>query len=164
MSAGAVSGTTRRATTLALSAFALYGGWAFFANHEHGIGVALSSAFAQGGMSLAATGVSAVLLERLFRIGGSLPFRAAFAAVGTQVIVVSTMSAIHTLLGTPEILKTLAPVAIIGFFYFTSYALWLARTERQRGIRLTNAEEGENGDAASSHLSRPRAARSDSLQ
>jgi len=141
VSAAAASGTARRAVLLAAGAFLLYGTWAFVANLGHGAWVGLGSAVVQGGMSLVATGASAVVLEQLFRIGRVLWARATVAALGTQALVLGVMSAIHALAGTPEIAATLAPVAIVGFVYFTSYASWLAREERRRRVAALSAAD-----------------------
>lgn len=141
MTAAAATGTARRAALLAVGAFLLYGGWAFVANHGHGVWVALGSAVVQGAMSLVATGASAVVLEQLFQIGRVLWVRTAIASLGTQALVLGAMSATHALAGTPEIAATLAPVAIIGFVYFTSYASWLSREELKRRVAALSAAD-----------------------
>ncbi|CDO90674.1 hypothetical protein AWC29_06930 [Mycobacterium triplex] len=107
-----------------------YGCWAAFAQHRLGLGVALRAGLAQVGLSVIATLVAVLVLERLFR-WPSNPVRGFWlAALGT-----STLSAVwlyvgHLLAGTPNIVVAIAPPVMVGTasdFLYAGALLALAR-------------------------------------
>ncbi|ULP41204.1 hypothetical protein [Mycobacterium lentiflavum] len=107
-----------------------YGCWAAFTHHRLGLAAEMHAGFAQLALSVIATLVAALILERLFR-WPSNPVRGFWlAALGT-----STLSAVwlylgHALAGTPNIVVTIAPPVIIGTasdFLYAGALLVLAR-------------------------------------
>lgn len=115
-----------------------YGCCAAFTHYRLGLAVAMRAGFAQLTLSVIATLVAVLVLERLFR-WPSNPVRGFWlAALGT-----STLSAIwlyvgHELAGTPNIVVTIAPPVIVGTasdFLYAGALLVLAR----RGARTDEA-------------------------
>ncbi|MEM6109832.1 hypothetical protein AAHS21_26915 [Mycobacterium sp. 050272] len=107
-----------------------YGCWAAFTHHRLGLEVAVRAGFAQLALSVIATLLAVLMLERLFRVPSD-PVRGFWlAALGT-----STLSAIwlyvgHELAATPNIAVTIAPPVIVGTasdFLYAGALLVLAR-------------------------------------
>ncbi len=101
----------------------MYGSWAYFANMAHGEAVAMRGGLVQGGYSLVLTFVMSLVTEFLY---------AKIDKVGVTVAVVSIILfisafTIHMLVGTPEILMTIAPGWVIGSVYTVAYLLGLRR-------------------------------------
>ncbi len=88
--------------------FLLMGGWALFANREHGLAAAWLPALAQGTLSALLTGVIKRALEWMDgRLTGPLAF--VLPPIATALGVLTTLALVHRLIGTPE------PVATIAF-------------------------------------------------
>lgn len=116
-------GGRRRIARLMALAFVVYGGWAAWANHEHGALVALRSFALQGTSSATTTllmgGIIEVLRKRLGRgLGGGM-LSALLATAGAACFHVT----LHLAGGTPEIAKTIAPSVVLGLVFATVYAL-----------------------------------------
>ena len=124
----------KRILFFSVGAFFLYGGWAVFANSQHGLRRGLLSGFAQGLMSLLSTALLTTGIERLFL--WLEPGRGRFwmAGLGPCWAVCSLMSLVHWLLGTPEVLKTIMPSVVVGTLFAISYTLGLTRLERQADV------------------------------
>ena len=121
-----------RLLTLAALAFLLYGGWAAWANHEHGVAAALRAFVVQGVSSATTTVLMGGVIERLRRsLGGTLPgivlaaFVASLAGGAFHVV-------LHLAAGTPEIVRTVVPSVAFGFVYSVTYALWTGRARARR--------------------------------
>jgi hypothetical protein len=103
-----------RPVLAALAGGGTYGCWAALTHHRSGLGVAVRAGLTQVALSVAATLVAVLILERLFRLPSN-PVRGFWlAALGT-----STLSAIwlyvgHAVAGTPHIAVTIAPPLIVG--------------------------------------------------
>lgn len=110
-----------------LAGFAVYGGWAYYANSSHGEAVAQMAGLLQGSYSLILTFVTTLLMEQLFSWFASFRFRVAATVAVTGVLLFSIPCIIHRLAGTPEILMTVLPGFLIGMVYTTVYVLGLAR-------------------------------------
>ena len=133
MSAPRSSGRVRgnaRPVLAALIGGGAYGCWAAFTHDRFGLGVAMRAGLAQIALSVIATLVAVLVLERLFRWPPN-PVRGFWlAALGT-----STLSAVwlyvgHALAGTPNIVVTIAPPVIVGTasdFLYAGALLALAR-------------------------------------
>jgi hypothetical protein len=107
-----------------------YGCWAAFTHHRLGFGVAMRAGLTQAALSVIATLVAVLVLERLFR-WPSNPVRGFWlAALGTSMLGTVWLYAGHALAGTPHIAVTIAPPVIVGAasdFLYAGALLALAR-------------------------------------
>jgi hypothetical protein len=111
-----------RPVLVALVAGGSYGGWAGFAQHRLGFGVALRAGVTQVALSLTATLVLALVLERLFR-WQSNPLRGFwFAGGGTATLGTAWLVVGHALAGTPHIAVTITPPVVLGALFSFAYA------------------------------------------
>jgi hypothetical protein len=109
-----------------------YGCWAAFTHHQFGLGVALHAGLTQVALSVAATLVAVLILERLFR-WPSNPVRGFWlAALGTSTLGTIWLYVGHSLAGTPHIALTIAPPVIIGGVSDFLYAGALLALSRRR--------------------------------
>ena len=109
----------------ALLSFVLWGGWAFLVNRSAGMSSGVVSGLAQGTASALMTLVMIRVVTAVFR---RLTSRVAQMVVPTVLTVGGAacfLVAVHTLVGTPEILWTILPGLSGGvpFCAFTSYKL-----------------------------------------
>jgi hypothetical protein len=118
----------KRPAVVALGAGVLYGSWAAWANHEHGLRAMLKAAGAQAALSVAATLGLVLILEYLFRRAPSPRVGFWLASSGTSSIAVIALVAGHTLAGTPNIWTTIAPSVVVGTVFYFGYSLTLLRT------------------------------------
>ncbi|RYF92121.1 MAG: hypothetical protein EON95_13480, partial [Caulobacteraceae bacterium] len=87
--------------------FLLMGGWALFANRAHGLDKAWLPALAQGVISALLTGVIKRALEAMDgRVPGPLAFL--LPPMATALAVLATLVTVHSLIGTPERVATIA--------------------------------------------------------
>ena len=115
-------------------AFALLamGGWAFWINHNHGLGHALTAGLVQGTLSAGLTFGIKRGLEALFsRLSGPI------ALLGPPLLscacVLALLVAAHTLAGTPEIWATIAVPFTVSSTYAFVYTAGLAAARRKAG-------------------------------
>jgi hypothetical protein len=123
-----LSASLRRSTLMAVGAAALFGGWAYLANAEHGRSAATGAACTQGCASFGTTLFMFAIVEWVFSV---VPFRAlrfGVAGFGAPASVLSVAAAAHAWVGTPAILQTLAPNCVIGL---SSALLYTVRLDRQ---------------------------------
>lgn len=123
-------GSRKRALIVGCGAFLLFGGWALIANRAHPVSDMARAALAQGSLSFVSTTFSALLLEYLYGLGRTPGRKLVLAAVGTPAIVLATMTGVHALAGTPNIVITLLPSWISGAIFCVAYTLNLRRLER----------------------------------
>jgi hypothetical protein len=91
-----------------------YGCWAAFTHHRLGLGVAVRAGLTQLALSMIATLVAVLVLERLF-CWPSNPLRGFWlAALGTSTLGTVWLAVGHALAGTPNIAVTIAPPVIVG--------------------------------------------------
>lgn len=110
-------------------AFAAMGGWALYANRGHG-DAAWAAALAQGTMS----GLITLALKRaLEAMGARLAGAAAYALppLVTASVILAALAAAHRLIGTPEIVRTIAVPWSVSTLYAILYSAALAQ-ERDR--------------------------------
>jgi hypothetical protein len=121
-----------RPVLVALVAGGSYGAWAAFACHRFGAGAALLAGGTQVALSVTATLVLALVLERLFRLP-STPVRGFWLAwLGTSALALTWLVVGHALAGTPRIFVAITPSAIVGTVgYFVYARLLLARAGRR---------------------------------
>jgi hypothetical protein len=124
-----------RSALAGIAGFLVYGGWAAFANSEHGPAISMRSGFVQGSYSLVLTFAMTMVTEWLFdrfSHGTTLPASIRIAALMAIICsgLFSTAYAIHMLVGTPEILMTILPGFLIGSVYTFIYILGLQSGNR----------------------------------
>jgi len=110
---------------VAFAALAM-GGWALFANRSHGLSAALAPALAQGVMS----GLITLVLKRaLEAMSGRFAGPAAYAAPPaiTAAVILVVLVAVHRLVGTPEIARTIAVPWSVSTLYAILYTAALVR-------------------------------------
>jgi hypothetical protein len=108
----------------------VYAPWAFIANLGHGTSRALRAGCTQGILSFVCTLTLTQLMEALFRVPRS-PWRGFGLALAGAVSASSLLNVTaHAIAGTPEIVRTVAPVLAIGSAFFVSYGLNLVRVAR----------------------------------
>ena len=106
------------------------GGWALFANSGHGLAAALAPAAAQGVMSGAITfGLKRALEAMTRRFRGAAAYLLPPAVTAAAILAVLT--AIHSLIGTPEIVRTIAVPWSVSTLYAIVYSAALARGRRR---------------------------------
>ena len=91
-----------------------YGCWAMFTHHRLGLGVALHAGLTQVALSVIATLVAVLVLERLFRWPSNPLHGFWLASVGTSTLGLIWLVVGHVLAGTPHIAVTIAPPVIVG--------------------------------------------------
>jgi hypothetical protein len=114
-------------------AFLAMGAWALFANRAHGA-AAIVPALAQGALSGGITfGLKRVLEAFSQRLSGPLAYIA--PPLITASVILAVLVAVHTLIGTPEILATIAVPWSVSTLYAIGYTAVLARGVLARGRR-----------------------------
>lgn len=110
--------------------FLLMGGWALFANRSHGLAAAWPPAVVQGTISAALTGALKKTLEVLDgRIAGPLAFVIPPATTAGSILVLLTL--VHRLIGTPELVATVAFPWSVSTLYAIVYNAGLVRVRRR---------------------------------
>ncbi|HYG27907.1 MAG TPA: hypothetical protein VD906_13480 [Caulobacteraceae bacterium] len=106
--------------------FVLMGAWALWANWSHGPAEAWPSALAQGTASALLT---ALIKKTLEGFAGRLTGLAAYAVPPfvTAACVLIMLGAVHTLVGTPEIVRTIAFPWTFSTLYAVIYNAGLVR-------------------------------------
>jgi len=119
-----------RGLLAAAAGFIVYGGWAYYINFSHGSNAALKALFTQGGYSFTLTLITAFIMEWLFQLSNKPVTRFCLTFFITSLMLYSTSWSINAWAGTPEILWTILPGAIIGTLYTLSYTLTLFKLQR----------------------------------
>jgi hypothetical protein len=109
--------------------FLLMGGWALFANRAHGLERAWLPALVQGTLSGALTGFIKKTLEAMDgRLSGLLAHVVPPAATAGSIL--ALLSLVHTLIGTPELVATIAFPWTVSTLYAVIYNAGLVRARR----------------------------------
>ncbi|HEX5379100.1 MAG TPA: hypothetical protein VFW47_11025 [Phenylobacterium sp.] len=107
-------------------AFLAMGGWALFANSGHGLAAASLPAVSQGVLSGLITLVLKRALEAMSpRFSGALGYVVPPAVTATATL--ALLVGVHSLIGTPEIVRTIAVPWSVSTLYAIVYAATLAR-------------------------------------
>lgn len=132
---------------MGLAALVVYGGWAFAANHGHGLGAAWRAAATQGFVSFTVTFFVTAIMEAVHRMARSR--RAQFVLPGAVAVAVAAIYtvALHLWMGTPEIARTVVPVLTIGAVYCFGYSANLVRESAARAGNAAAAAEASLGRA-----------------
>ena len=107
-------------------AFVAMGGWAAFANHDHGAGTMLLAFVVQGALS----GLITLVMKRGLETGharlGGLSARLVPPLISCTLIAALLFS-VHTLAGTPEVIRTIALPWTVSTLYAFIYVASLER-------------------------------------
>ena len=129
-----------RSVASAIAGMLVYGGWAVYANFDHGLAIAQRSGFVQGSYSFVLTFLMTLVTESLFaKIAPR--YRMALTTVLVSVILFTSAYSIHMLVGTPEILMTIFPGFVIGTAYTLVYVIGLTRAVQLRAQTVVANEE-----------------------
>lgn len=109
--------------------FLLMGGWALLANRSHGLSHAWLPALVQGTLSGALTGALKKTLETLDgRLTGFLAYAVPPAVTAGTILVLLTLA--HSLIGTPELVATIAFPWTVSTLYAFVYNAGLVMARR----------------------------------
>lgn len=111
--------------------FLFYGGWAFVVNIGYGQMLALKAAITQGGYSFTITLVLALMIEWLFLRTKQWPFRLYFIGVIACSLLYVTSWSLNYLAGTPNILLTILPGAVVSTIYTIIYIIGLNKLDKR---------------------------------
>lgn len=99
----------------------LYGSWAFYINSYAGLSTAFLSATTQALLSFFITGILIMGMDYCFTHIQSLPLRLLSTAFVPLLLVLGIVTLAHLWVGTPRIIQTITPSALIGSCYCLSY-------------------------------------------
>jgi hypothetical protein len=117
---------------VAVAALAM-GGWALFANRAHGLAAATPPALAQGAMSgLITLGLKRALEAMAGRFPGALAYLVPPSLTAAAILLV--LVAVHRLIGTPEIARTIAVPWSVSTLYAFTYTAALVRSAGARPV------------------------------
>jgi hypothetical protein len=137
------SRTSRRFNLIsAAMAFALWGLWAFWANSDaagqEGSASPLSSGLTQGAGSFVITLLMVRAVTWLYHHLPAHSIRLVLPALITVVVTGSCLATAHTLVGTPHIVRTIAPAISVAFLFNVYTTAKIHRAE-------TGQEENRHG-------------------
>jgi hypothetical protein len=115
-----------RSVVIGLVAGVLYGAWAIYANRGHEVGELSRAAATQFLLSFSSTAVLTLMIEFVLARGRSRA-NLVLAAVGPHAGVIALFMAVHWWSGTPNILRTVAPSALVGLVFCITYVAGRAR-------------------------------------
>lgn len=122
---------TQRSLISATAGFLFYGSWAFWVNHDHGVGMGLRAACVQGSYSFMLTLIMTGLIEGLFTLNNRFFANQKLIIWSTIIcscaLIFTTSWSINVLAGTPEVLRTVILGYVVGGIYSTTYVYGLAR-------------------------------------
>lgn len=113
----------------ATSAFFLWGGWAFYVNSIESSGVGMLSGIAQGLSSFAITLLVVVMVTAIYNRISDPRFKLILPAIITVSCILVVLLLVHTAVGTPHILYTIAPSLSVAFAFCIATAHKLRRSE-----------------------------------
>ena len=119
MAANHPSSSGKNWLKIGIIAFAVQGSWTLWANWGHGLEKAAPSALMQGIFSGISASIMTLLMDMLFRLIRPSRLRPPICIMLTSISMVCVLTALHFLIGTPEILKTL----LLPCFAIAAYAV-----------------------------------------
>ena len=133
--------TSRRFNLISAAlAFALWGGWAYYVNAiaagGGGRASPLASALTQGTGSFVITLIMVRAVAWLYHRVPASPLRLVVPALTTVAVTGSCLATAHALVGTPDIVQTIAPPLSVAFSFCVYTAFKIQRVE-------SRAAEGE---------------------
>jgi hypothetical protein len=131
------SRTSRRFNLISAGmAFILWGAWAFWANRDAtvagGYTSPLSSGLTQGAGSFIITLIMVRAVTWLYHHLPTHSARLVLPALITVAVTGSCLATAHALVGTPHIIRTIAPAISVAFLFNVYTAFKLRRSERGR--------------------------------
>ncbi len=114
-----------RATHIAF-AFVALGGWAFWANRMHEMPAPLIAGLLQGVISATITIGLQWIIHRVY----GRTRNAGLSMITAALFSLATISSLHALAGTPEIMATIAIPWMVGCIYVIAYTSGLHRRSR----------------------------------
>lgn len=111
-----------------------YGTWAFWVNSEFGYAAAFRAAATQGAYSFTITLLLALVVEWLFVLFKSMPWRQCWVGIIACLLLYSTSWGVNALTGTPNILWTILPGAAVSTVYTVFYIITLSKLEKSASI------------------------------
>jgi hypothetical protein len=129
MDARARRASILRVLTLTALAALAFGGWAFAMNLKHGLAIGLRSGGLQGASSATTTLVMSGIVEFLYAKRAGKPLRRIVAWLVPTSLGACLHFSIHLAAGTPEVVLTALPSALIGVVFSGTYVLGLTRAE-----------------------------------
>jgi hypothetical protein len=121
-----------RGLVSAVLGFAAFGAWAALANWSHGAHARLVAGVTQGTLSFCTTFTISMVAEVICATTRRRALQLALSTVGTASVLAMALAAVHAAVGTPEIVRTIAPSVLSGTIFCTSYVLVLRRAQEGR--------------------------------
>jgi hypothetical protein len=109
-----------RSAMMGILAGTIYGLWAVYANWGHDVAHVARAAATQFVLSFCSTSFLTLMIELVLARARSAP-NLVLAAVGPHAGMVTLFITIHTFAGTPNVLRTIAPSAMIGLLFCIAY-------------------------------------------
>ncbi|MFT7491296.1 MAG: hypothetical protein ACI80S_000878 [Pseudohongiellaceae bacterium] len=116
--------------------FLFYGSWAFWVNYEAGQTLAFKAALTQGGFSFVMTLVLALLIEELFLHFKAWAFYLFVIGLITCSFLLLTSWALNYFAGTPNILLTILPGAVVSSLYTMIYIQGLNKLAKYNKVEV----------------------------
>lgn len=116
-----------RLIAMTFVAFTLWSSWGLYANYSHGLPTAMLAGLIQGLQSALSTFLGSAFIELLYSRLHQFKHAILVVTVTASTSSFSFMCAMHYLLGTPQILLTVAPVTVMATIYCWSYTTSLAK-------------------------------------
>lgn len=113
----------------ALAALIVWGGWAYYINTVGGKGHGLVSGITQGIASFIITYIVVLAVTRIYNAISHRALQIVTPAIVTVGCISMVLVAVHTAVGTPHILYTIAPTLSVAFLFCIVTALNLRRDE-----------------------------------
>lgn len=115
-----------RSAVMGILGGTIYGLWAVYANWNHDAAHVARAAATQFVLSFCSTSFLTLMIELVLARGRSAANRV-LAAVGPHAGMVTLFITIHSLAGTPNVLRTIAPSACIGLLFSIAYVVKRSR-------------------------------------
>ena len=115
----------------ALAAALAYGGWAVFANYEHGLDIAVPSGLIQGIYAFLSTLTITIVAQKVF-VKYNCGIRGVLTGFSLSFVVMLAFPfVVHRLNGTPDIWETILPGLIWGSIYLLGFLVTLEVKQRK---------------------------------
>jgi hypothetical protein len=115
----------------------LYGAWAFAVNHHAGADNAWMIGLSHWSLSAFLTFFGVRIMRLCYGLGRWPLMSVACSFLGSMVFTYALLISVHTALGTPKILLTLAPGILPTIGFASGYSLLLYREERiEDGVQV----------------------------
>lgn len=113
-----------------IAGFFFYGGWAYLANFGHSSTAAFKAFFTQGSYSFVITLTLALAIEGMFRWMKKIAYRACWVTLIACLMLYSSSWTVNYIAGTPNIILTILPGAIVSTVYTILYVWTLNKVSR----------------------------------